>query len=64
MAGGEHADARAVEVSGRLKAAGGAMYGHGPHECRGRRTALKGLNPRRGAGSAVERHIHSAATRN
>ena len=50
MVGGEHADARAVEVSGRLKAAGGAMYGHGPHECRGRRTALKGLYPRRTAG--------------
>ena len=43
MAGGEHADARAVEVSGRLKAAGGATYGHGTCRCRCCRAALKGL---------------------
>jgi len=54
MAGGEHADARAVEVSGRLKAAGGATYGHGTCRCRGCRAAEKGLNPRPKAGGACE----------
>ena len=54
MAGGEHADARAVEVSGRLKAAGGATYGHGTCRCRGCRAAEKGLNPRPKAGGPLQ----------
>ena len=62
MAGGEHADARAVEVSGRLKAAGGATYGHGTCRCRGRRTALKGLYPRRSAGGGCGTQPRSVAS--
>ena len=56
LTGGERADVREVEVLDRLKAASGPRYGLGTCQCRGYRTALRGLYRRPSAGGTVEQY--------